>query len=141
MPLPDTELVLLSPEDHGARSRAPDRSANPHSVSLAAVLPGVDDLTNFLAEAEKALILRTLKSINRAQAEAACRLGVSRSYLRYTIATNGISIPGRSRRFGPPHLRIKYPQHILRIRPFKVIDRPRVHGFQVAVYVQRPGND
>jgi hypothetical protein len=105
-------------------------------VSLAAVLPEVDDLPNFLAEAEKALILRTLKSINRAQAEAARRLGVSRSHLRYKIANKGISNhPGKSSSFGPAHLRIKYPQHILRIRPFKVINRPQIHGFQVAVHV------
>jgi DNA-binding NtrC family response regulator len=64
-------------------------------VSLAATLPEVGDLPNFLAEAEKALILRTLKSINRAQAEAARRLGVSRSDLGYKIASYGIADSNR----------------------------------------------
>jgi DNA-binding NtrC family response regulator len=63
-------------------------------VSLAAVLPGVDDLTNFLAEAEKALILGTLKSIHRAQAEAARRRGISRGDLGYKITKYGINSPG-----------------------------------------------
>jgi len=63
-------------------------------VSLAAVLSGVDDLTNFLAEAEKALILGTLKCIHRAQAEAARRHGISRGDVGYKITEYGISSPG-----------------------------------------------
>lgn len=51
----------------------------------------MDDLRSFLAEAEKALIVRTLKSTNGAQAEAARRLGISRSDLGYKIAKYGIS--------------------------------------------------
>ncbi len=61
---------------------------------LSDILPEVDDLRNFLAEVEKALILRTLKSTNGAQAEAARRLGVSRSDLGYKIAKYGINEPG-----------------------------------------------
>ncbi len=61
---------------------------------LADILPEVDDLRNFLAEVEKALILRTLKSTHGAQAEAARRLGVSRSDLGYKIAKYGINEPG-----------------------------------------------
>ena len=60
---------------------------------LSDVLPEVDDLRNFLAEVEKTLILRTLKSTNGAQAEAARRLGLSRSDLGYKIAKYGISVP------------------------------------------------
>jgi DNA-binding NtrC family response regulator len=65
----------------------------PKSVSLSDVLPEVDDLRNFLAEVEKTVILRTLKSTRGAQAEAARRLGVSRSDLGYKIAKYGISEP------------------------------------------------
>jgi DNA-binding NtrC family response regulator len=68
-------------------------SAGAKSTSLSDVLPEVNDLRNFLAEAEKALILRTLKSTNGAQAEAARRLGISRSDLGYKIAKYGISSP------------------------------------------------
>ena len=68
-------------------------SAGAISTSLSDVLPEVNDLRNFLAEAEKALILRTLKSTNGAQAEAARRLGISRSDLGYKIAKYGISAP------------------------------------------------
>jgi DNA-binding NtrC family response regulator len=74
---------------------APGGSANSRSVSPAAVLPEVDGLRNFSAEAEKALILRTLKSFNGARAEAARRLGVSRSDLGYKIAKHGLSDSNR----------------------------------------------
>jgi two-component system response regulator HydG len=66
-------------------------SVGAKSPSLSDVLPEVNDLRNFLAEAEKVLILRTLKSTNGAQAEAARRLGISRSDLGYKIAKYGIS--------------------------------------------------
>jgi DNA-binding NtrC family response regulator len=65
------------------------------SVSLSDLLPEVDDLRNFLAEVEKTLILRTLKSTDGAQAEAARRLGISRSDLGYKIAKYGISEPDK----------------------------------------------
>ena len=77
------------------RSATPGGFADSQAVSLADLLPEVDDLRNFLAEAEKALILRTLKSTNGAQAEAARRLGVSRSDLGYKIAKYGISGPAQ----------------------------------------------
>jgi DNA-binding NtrC family response regulator len=69
--------------------------ADAKSTSLSDILPEVNDLRNFLAEAEKTLILRTLKSANGAQAEAARRLGISRSDLGYKIAKYGISDPNR----------------------------------------------
>jgi DNA-binding NtrC family response regulator len=65
------------------------------SASLADVLPEVNDLRNFLAEAEIALIRRTLKLTDGAQAEAARRLGISRSDLGYKISKYGISDPDR----------------------------------------------
>jgi len=68
-------------------------SAGAKSTSLSDLLPEVNNLRNFLAEAEKALIVRTLKSTNGAQAEAARRLGISRSDLGYKIAKYGISAP------------------------------------------------
>ena len=68
-------------------------SARAKSTSLFDVLPEVNDLRDFLAEAEKTLILRTLKSTNGAQAEAARRLGISRSDLGYKITKYGISEP------------------------------------------------
>ena len=68
-------------------------AAGVKSRQLSDVLPEVDDLRNFLAEVEKTLILRTLKSTNGAQAEAARRLGLSRSDLGYKIAKYGISEP------------------------------------------------
>jgi len=69
--------------------------ADAKSTSLSDILPEVNDLRNFLAEAEKTLILRTLKSANGAQAEAARRLGISRSDLGYKIAKYGINDPDR----------------------------------------------
>ena len=71
-----------------SESRQP---AGAKPTSLSDLLPKVDDLRSFLAEAEKALIVRTLKSTNGAQAEAARRLGISRSDLGYKIAKYGIS--------------------------------------------------
>lgn len=48
------------------------------------------DLTEFLEKSEKELILRTLNSTNGAQAEAARRMGLSRSALAYKLNKYGI---------------------------------------------------
>jgi DNA-binding NtrC family response regulator len=64
--------------------------ASAKSSSLSDILPEVNDLRSFLAEAEKALIARTLKSTQGAQAESARRLGISRSDLGYKVAKLGI---------------------------------------------------
>jgi two-component system, NtrC family, response regulator AtoC len=48
------------------------------------------DLTGFLESTEKELILRTLGSTNGAQAEAARRMGLSRSALAYKLNKYGI---------------------------------------------------
>jgi len=54
-------------------------------------LPGEPfDLTEFLEKTEKDLILRTLGSTNGAQAEAARRMGLSRSALAYKLNKYGI---------------------------------------------------
>ena len=59
-------------------------------ASLAEALPKVEDLRNFLAEVEREVLLRTLKETDGAQAEAARRLGISRSDLGYKLAKFGI---------------------------------------------------
>jgi transcriptional regulator with GAF, ATPase, and Fis domain len=84
-PVPSSSEVLM--ESGGM--------AGVKSKELSDLLPEVDDLRNFLAEVEKTLILRTLKSTHGAQAEAARRLGLSRSDLGYKIAKYGISEPDR----------------------------------------------
>ena len=48
------------------------------------------DLTDFLENTEKGLILRTLNSTSGAQAEAARRMGLSRSALAYKLNKYGI---------------------------------------------------
>ena len=83
--------LCRSSSDPSIRNREDPRARN--QTSLSDVLPEVNDLRNFLAEAEKTLILRTLKSTNGAQAEAARRLGISRSDLGYKITKYGISEP------------------------------------------------
>jgi DNA-binding NtrC family response regulator len=80
-PVPTGTAASLESQELASRKRAP----------LSDLLPEVDDLRSFLAEAEKTLILRTLKSTNGAQAEAARRLGISRSDLGYKIAKYGIN--------------------------------------------------
>lgn len=54
------------------------------------LLPNAVNLREFLYEAEKTLIARTLKEVAGAQAEAARRLGLSRSHLSYKIAKYGL---------------------------------------------------
>jgi two-component system, NtrC family, response regulator HydG len=57
---------------------------------IAGALPEMLDLRPFLAALEKAAILRALKATGGAQAEAARRLGLSRSYLSYKLDKHGI---------------------------------------------------
>src|SRR5262252_6913255 len=62
-----------------------------HHVDAALQWPGEPfDLTGFLEKTEKELILRTLGSTNGAQAEAARRMGLSRSALAYKLNKYGI---------------------------------------------------
>lgn len=54
------------------------------------LVPDTLDLREFLSEAEKKLIERTLKETQGAQAETARRLGLSRSHLAYKISKYGL---------------------------------------------------
>jgi len=75
---------FLLPSEAGAPGTA-GSAAERGPAALAQMLPEVSDLRGFLAELEKELILRTLKATGGAQAEAARRLGLSRSDLGYKL--------------------------------------------------------
>ncbi len=64
-----------------------------NAEQLAAMVPETPDLRGFLAALEKAVIQRTLKITDGAQAEVARRLGLSRSDLSYKLGKHGIKIP------------------------------------------------
>ena len=57
---------------------------------LAELIPETSDLREFLAAVETAIIQRSLKMTGGAQAEAARRLGLSRSHLSYKLAKHRI---------------------------------------------------
>jgi DNA-binding NtrC family response regulator len=57
---------------------------------LAEIVPETVDLRSFLAAFEKALLLRALKASSGAQAEAARRLGLSRSDISYKLGKHNI---------------------------------------------------
>lgn len=57
------------------------------------LVPGNLNLREFLSEAEKKLIERTLQETDGAQAETARRLGLSRSHLAYKISKYGLKLP------------------------------------------------
>lgn len=76
----------------GVASRSIDFS-NPEA--LAEVIPESADLREFLSSLEKALIQRSLRTSDGSQAEAARRLGLSRSDLSYKLAKHSIK-PGIS---------------------------------------------
>jgi DNA-binding NtrC family response regulator len=76
-----TDLSMPVPPSNG--------HSTAHSTSMQ--FPGEPfDLTGFLESTEKELILRTLSSTNGAQAEAARRMGLSRSALAYKLNKYGI---------------------------------------------------
>jgi DNA-binding NtrC family response regulator len=78
---------------NAAAPASPGASTSDRPVSIEELLPEVSNLRNFLMEVEKALIVRTLKATAGAQAEAARRLGISRSDLGYKITKYGIENP------------------------------------------------
>ena len=83
----------IGPDDfplprEGADEGNGDRSQL-HGGSVESV-PEKLDLREFLAETEKKLILRALETSNGAQADAARRLGISRSDLSYKLTKYGI---------------------------------------------------
>jgi len=68
-------------------------AGNGHKPATASVTtPAADsfDLTGFLEQTEKDLIVRTLSATGGAQAEAARRMGLSRSALAYKLNKYGI---------------------------------------------------
>jgi DNA-binding NtrC family response regulator len=74
----------------GGKPPSPGTTSSDGSAGIEELLPEVSNLRGFLMEVEKALILRTLKATAGAQAEAARRLGISRSDLGYKMAKYGI---------------------------------------------------
>jgi DNA-binding NtrC family response regulator len=58
--------------------------------AIAGALPEILDLRMFLTALEKAVIQRALATTGGAQAEAARRLGLSRSYLSYKLEKHGL---------------------------------------------------
>jgi transcriptional regulator with GAF, ATPase, and Fis domain len=73
-----------------ARSSASLTAESPKPENVAEMMPQAFDLRLFLNELEKAFILRVLSATSGAQAEAARRLGVSRSDLSYKLAKYGL---------------------------------------------------
>jgi DNA-binding NtrC family response regulator len=77
--LPLAQKEVVSAGGNGARANA-----------IAVPVSDFFDLTGFLEGTEKELILRTLKATHGAQAEAARRMGLSRSALAYKLTKYGI---------------------------------------------------
>jgi len=76
-----------------AEPGSPGATAGDRPPSIEELLPEVSNLRGFLMDVERALILRTLKATAGAQAEAARRLGISRSDLGYKMTKYGIGNP------------------------------------------------
>ena len=76
---------MIGPESFpiAADAEAVQSGASQNWIDL---VPGILNLPEFLSEAEKTLIERTLKETSGAQAETARRLGISRSHLAYKIS-------------------------------------------------------
>jgi DNA-binding NtrC family response regulator len=88
--LPVTSLEApLQPSDG-----AYDRRVDTQDGSWIDLLPEVHDLRAFLADLEKEIIVRALESSGGAQAEAARRLGLSRSDLGYKLTKFAIRSTG-----------------------------------------------
>lgn len=84
----------LQPDDFFLRSTAAAPQVLEEELtveSLAARLPKQLDLRKAITEIERALILRSLEDASGVQAEAARRLGLSRSDLGYKVAKYGLS--------------------------------------------------
>jgi DNA-binding NtrC family response regulator len=71
--------------EHSQLSRQNGNSASRASLSWIEALPPSFDLRRLLSTVEKAVIERTLQATCGAQAEAARRLGLSRSDLSYKL--------------------------------------------------------
>lgn len=78
LPLPEGSRGVPGTEERGAHA------------SLVGALPEVADLRRFMTDIERELIVRALEVTGGAQAEAARRLGISRSDLGYKLVKYGI---------------------------------------------------
>ena len=78
------------PMPSNRRQGPAEDSADRGPASWMDLLPEVDDLRAFLTGVEKEIILRVLNATGGAQAEAARRLGLSRSDLGYKLTKYGI---------------------------------------------------
>jgi DNA-binding NtrC family response regulator len=88
--LPFAAQAVEDTEDSGPAA-ASAAGGGPLTVeAIAGALPETLDLRALLAALEKAAIQRALKATGGAQAEAARRLGLSRSYLSYKLDKHGI---------------------------------------------------
>ncbi len=83
-PISEESFPLPSPTE---AARSDDHR---EAASWTDQMPEVDDLRTFMTWVEKEIIVRTLKSTGGAQAEAARRLGLSRSDLGYKLSKLGI---------------------------------------------------
>ncbi len=89
--------ILTSNQEIGAddlplaqKEGAPSNGNGAHLAGLSIPFAPSFDLTGVLESAEKELIVRTLNSTKGAQAEAARRMGLSRSALAYKLTKYGI---------------------------------------------------
>jgi len=89
--------ILSSSQEIGAddlpisqREAVSSGNGGAHSAGLSIPFADSFDLTGVLERAEKELIVRTLTSTHGAQAEAARRMGLSRSALAYKLTKYGI---------------------------------------------------
>jgi len=89
--------ILSSNQEIGAddlpitqREAASSGNGSAHPAGLSIPFADSFDLTGVLENAEKELIVRTLTSTHGAQAEAARRMGLSRSALAYKLTKYGI---------------------------------------------------
>ena len=83
----------IGPQDLPIEQKETAASGNGTAHGLSIPFADSFDLTGTLEKAEKALIVRTLTSTRGAQAEAARRMGLSRSALAYKLTKYGIRSP------------------------------------------------
>jgi transcriptional regulator with GAF, ATPase, and Fis domain len=82
------------PVPNGEQTRLENNSRDPAAAKLALpdALPPVYDLTQYLEGLERQLIMNMLTTPGGVQAEAARRMGLSRSAFAYKLTKYGISL-------------------------------------------------